>query len=200
MKDPVLLPHPLLHADVIVYRLDDTFAAGSELYSKDSRTADWERMTRRLPGEDVVTLATRVTEAFLKRLSDSKYNTVTIWDHRQYSMEMIQRFADCLQNDPTGPPERADNTANKFWEHVDHFRGKIARSEEKQSDFNIITIASRVLQPAETTFSRMYSLSDIDDDADDASTTSESRAYRRPGTTGRGARAKRMERRLALQQ
>ena len=51
MKDHVLLLRPLLHADVIVYQLDETFAVGSQLYSKDSRTADWERMTSRLPGD-----------------------------------------------------------------------------------------------------------------------------------------------------
>ena len=42
LSDSVLLEHPLLHADVLIYNLDVSYSAGSERYSQDSTTADWE--------------------------------------------------------------------------------------------------------------------------------------------------------------
>ena len=79
MTDRVLIHHPLLHAEVLRYKLDTSFAAGSKLYSKESRTAEWERTTERLPGEDIVTLATRVAESYLKKLNDPTLDMVTVW-------------------------------------------------------------------------------------------------------------------------
>ena len=66
------------------------FASGSKLYSKDSRLAEWERTTSRLAGEDVITFATRVTEAFVKRVGNPEINTVTVWDTPIYTFTRLQ--------------------------------------------------------------------------------------------------------------
>ena len=114
MTDKALVAHPLLHADVLVFKLDVSFSSGSKLYSKCSRAADWERTTSRLPGEDVVTLATRVTEAYLKKISDPKVNAVNVWSTAIYAAEIYQRFVDCIYDDPAGPPDRGSDTNLAF--------------------------------------------------------------------------------------
>ena len=83
-----------------------SFASGSKLYSKDSRSADWERTTARLPGEDVITLATRVTEAYVKKVSDPEVDTVTVWNTSIHAHQIYECFVTCLNNDPSGPPGR----------------------------------------------------------------------------------------------
>jgi hypothetical protein len=59
LYDTLLIRYPLLHADVLFYKLDCSYAVGSSKYSSDSVTVDWERATSRLPGEDPISLAIR---------------------------------------------------------------------------------------------------------------------------------------------
>ena len=113
MSDRVLLRHPLLHAEVLRFRLDSSFADGSPLYSKESYIADWERATARLPGEDVVTLATQVTEAYLKKVSDRKIDVITVWASSPNAREIATRFTLCLLADPINR-ERGSSTNYEF--------------------------------------------------------------------------------------
>ena len=113
MTDRVLIHHPLLHAEVLRFKLDTSFAAGSKLYSKETRTAEWERTTERLPGEDIVTLATRVAEAYLKKLNDPSLDMVTVWACTWAAREICERFYNCILADPINK-ERGSRIAYEF--------------------------------------------------------------------------------------
>ena len=194
MTDKALLAHPLLHADVLVFKLDVSFSSGSKLYSKCSRAADWERTTSRLPGEDVVTLATRVTEAYLKKISDPKVNAVNVWSTAIYAAEIYQRFVDCIYDDPAGPPDRGADTNLAFMTVMGKIRQKIAHGVLDASSLNIIEISMSELEPRESARIALYD--DVNDDSSQDGEPTQPR--RRSTTTGRGARARRSERRLAL--
>jgi hypothetical protein len=194
LTDGALERHPLLHADVLLFKLDTSFASGSKLYSKDSRSADWERTTSRLPGEDVITCATRVTEAFVKKVSDPEINTVTVWNTSIYAHQIHERFVDCLFNDPSGPPERGPDTAQRFMFFWNKKQQQIAQGQLDSSALNIIEVALRELEPHESSMIPFFT--DVDDDASQNGTPVDSR--RRYTTTGRGARSRRAEKRLSL--
>jgi hypothetical protein len=194
MTDRALVVHPLLHADVLIFKLDTSFASGSKLYSKDSRSADWERTTSRLPGEDVITCATRVTEAFVKKVSDPEINTITVWNTSIYAYQIHERFVACLFDDPSGPPERGPDTAQRFIFFWNKMQQQIAQGQLDSSALNIIEIALSELEPHES--SRIQFYTDVDDDTSQEGAPSDSR--RRYTTTGRGARSRRAEKRLSL--
>ena len=194
LTDRALVAHPLLHADVLIFKLDMSFASGSKLYSKDSRSADWERTTARLPGEDVITLATRVTEAFVKRASDPKVNTATVWDTVIYAHQIYERFVDCLNNDPSGPSERGPDTAQRFMAIWSQAQQQIARGQLDPSALNIIEIAVMKLEPHESSMCLFYAATNVDDVPDKGAGA----LPRRYSTAGRGARSRRAEKRLSL--
>ena len=56
MKDSSLLCNPVLHAMVIVAKLDSSFSLGVSGYSRETPSAAWEACVSRLPGEDALTL------------------------------------------------------------------------------------------------------------------------------------------------
>jgi len=194
MNDRALVAHPLLHADVLIFRLDVSFASGSKLYSKDSRLAEWERTTSRLAGEDVITFATRITEAFVRRVGDPEVDTVTVWNTPIYAAQIHDRFVECLYDDPFGPPERGPDTAQRFMVVWNTMKQKVDRGQLEPSALNLIEIALAELEPHES--SHISFFSDADDGASQEGAPTDTR--RRYTTTGRGARARRAERRLAL--
>jgi hypothetical protein len=188
MTDHVLLGHPLLHAEVLRFKLDKSFADGSALYSKESRLADWERTTTRLPGEDVVTLATRVTEAYLKKISDPIIDAVTVWSSRHAAREIETRFTVCLLADPVSA-ERGSQTNYTFQTVWGEIGTRVDCGQAQPSDLNIISIAENKLRHHEAAAAgRLYDLSDIDDSA---SVASDSSAHGRTG----GRRTRRSQRR-----
>ena len=195
MTDRALVAHPLLHADVLIFKLDQSFASGSKLYSKDSRAADWERTTARLPGEDVITLATRVTEAYVKKVSDPEVDTVTVWNTSIHAHQIYECFVTCLNNDPSGPPGRGADTCERFMFSWNKTQQQIARGQRESWALNIIEMALMELEPHESSRIPVF-VTDVDDDASQDGEPTDSR--RRYFTTGRGARSRRAEKRLAL--
>jgi len=67
LTDHHLVNHPPLHADVLIFQWDVTFGAGSRLYGPEGQCAEWDRTTRREPGETPITLANRVVDAYLRK-------------------------------------------------------------------------------------------------------------------------------------
>ena len=191
MTDRVLLSQPLLHAEVLRFKLDCSFSDGSPLYSKDSYLADWERATARLPGEDVVTLATRVTEAYLKKVNDPKVDAISVWATGHHAREISARFTKCLIADPVSW-ERGSATNYEFetqWGRID---GRIQRGVAHASELNIITIADTHLRHHEAAAAgKLWYLSDVDDGASVASNESA-----RAGNGGRRTRRSQKHRAL----
>ena len=142
----------------------------------------------------MVTLATRVTEAYVKKVSDPKVNTATVWDTSIYAAEIYQRFMNCIYNDPSGPPDRGKDTNLAFMTFYGKTQQQVAQGERKASALNIIEISLSELEPRES--ARVVLYEDVDDGASQDGASADSR--RRYTTAGRGARARRADRRLAL--
>ena len=109
LGESALLEYPLLHADVLIYNLDVSYAAGSNKYSRDSTTVDWERAISRLPGEDPISLARRVTNAFLGKHHDHTLDDVSVWSNPTFAREINNRYAECLLNDEADADRGGDS-------------------------------------------------------------------------------------------
>jgi hypothetical protein len=109
LTDTVLIKYPLLHADVLLYKLDQSFASGSRKYSRNSITIDWEQAVSRQHGEDPQSLAIRVTGAYITMRDDDALTDVNVWDKPTFAREINQRFADCLSHDLGNPKRGAAN-------------------------------------------------------------------------------------------
>jgi len=99
VSDCQLVLFPPLHADVLIYQLDVSFAHGSKQHGFNSHTTDWDRCKSRQSGEDALTLAHRVVDAFIKKLGDSVTNSTNVWDSKNYTDEINGRFESCLFHD-----------------------------------------------------------------------------------------------------
>ena len=195
MKDRALAKYPLLHADVIIYRLDCSFADGALKYSYDSSSADWERATSRYPGEDLVTLATRVTEAFLKKAGELNLDSASVWANQSYASDIAQRFRQCLLAD-SSCPERGEKVAIRFRQEWLEAKACYQSGRSDHSVLNIITIVEYKLTHYESAIGPSYcvfSSSDEDDDSNTASERQPPHRHRHPahGASGHGARERR---------
>jgi hypothetical protein len=169
LEAEALLKYPLLHADLLIYQLDLSYSNGSLKYSYDSVTVDWERAFSRLPGEDPVTLAQRVTNAFLRKLNDPSINDVSVWSHSSLAHSINARYAECLLNDDSDPSRGILNHSEfmKAWARVklDIACNKVTAEElscERLAAYHIVTsetsgsysgsyfISSSCAQPAES--------------------------------------------------
>ena len=112
-EDRVLLRYPLLHADVLIFQLDISYATGNSKYANDSCTIDWERATSRLPGEDPISLAIRVINAYLVKSNDPTLTDMTVWNHPSFAHDINSRYEECLENDEANP-DRGAELAREF--------------------------------------------------------------------------------------
>ena len=126
-EDRVLIRYPLLHADILIYQLDVSYATGSSKYANDSCTIDWERATSRLLGEDPISLAVRVVNAYLVKSNNPTLTDVTVWDYSSFAHDINTRYAECLENDEADS-DRGANLAVEFRHHLYNLQ---ARKEDR---------------------------------------------------------------------
>ena len=108
----MLIKYPLLHADVLVYQLDETY---TENNTRNPNRTRWMRTLMREPGEDLLSLAKRVESAYLAvRYAVSSiqlHHSRTITKESMYrlpendysSNTLYERFKDCIRNDVDNP-------------------------------------------------------------------------------------------------
>ena len=145
LHDHVLLRYPLLHADVLIFQLDASYGTGSSKYSNFSSDADWNKTLSRLPGEDIASLAVRVTNAFLTMYELSGLTEDGIYESLTHRRAIHQRFYECLLNDPTDP-DRGTNASLTFFQFRGEEEAELERGSGKTTvaDLNIFKIlASR---------------------------------------------------------
>ena len=116
LKDSELMQFPLLHADVFIYKLDESFALGSQ-YEDNAYTAKWIQTTYRLPGEDAISLATRVQNAYLEWW-DMDEESLYQLPPNHHSQAVCERYKLCLEDDRGEPdPMRGKLSAISFQDH-----------------------------------------------------------------------------------
>ena len=102
LKDSKLMQFPLLHTDVFIYKLDESFALGSK-YQDDAYTTKWMQTTYRLPGEDAISLATRVENAYLEWWDNLDEKSLYQLPENTHSHQIRKRYIECLQGDEADP-------------------------------------------------------------------------------------------------
>jgi len=102
-QDQVLCCNPVLHAAVIMSKLDSSFSQGAPGYSRETPSASWEACLSRLPGEDSLTLSHRILEAFFQKIGDEDMDPRKVWANELWATEVNRRTALCLGNDISDP-------------------------------------------------------------------------------------------------
>ncbi|MDC0526247.1 hypothetical protein OAO87_04515 [bacterium] len=139
LLDAQLVLVPPLHADVLVFQLDLSFAHGSRQHGLHSHGADWERATSRQPGEDLLTLAHRVVDAYVKKLGVALSDPSLVWQSVLYTNEINERFEACLRNDES-LPARGLASAKEFVNELYLRRGQVERRMADRSTLSCISI------------------------------------------------------------
>jgi len=147
MKDTSFLCNPVLHAMVIVAKLDSSFLLGVPGYSRETPSAAWEACVSRLPGEDTPTLANRVFDSYLQKLGDD-IDHHTIWSNEQYASEINTRTANCLGND-VSDPARGRANHHQFTLHWHAAQQRIRSGGCKVQEMSNTYIASHHIQTFE---------------------------------------------------
>jgi hypothetical protein len=190
LDETALLPFPLLHADVLIYKLDVSYSFGSTKYQSDANTANWDRATSRLPGEDPVSLAVRVISAFLDKQSNTSLDNANIWENPTLVYEINNRYAECLLNDEGDPARGQANHQN--------FMGQWARTQalheaEGEDKVPFRHLSCEYLARYEIVPFESATISSAQHDAPDAQADAQIPLlpYRPSRPTGAGARARR---------
>ena len=201
-EDEHLLPHPLLHADVLIYRLDDSFAAGSSTYGRTCVSADWDRCVRRNPGEDAITLAVRLINAYLRKIDnhDVVVTAKTVWGYPSYADELNNRYAKCLLND-VADPERGEDNLHTFLSAWVKIKKRLECGEiTDRGKLSCKYLAEMYVVPAETVEAYASQLIDeIENESDGSSAASSAdtqqgtQPRRTSRITGRGSRSRRAQ-------
>ena len=112
LRDSVLAAHPVLHAEVLLFKADLSFGSGVHL---DVGAADlrWRAITSRPATLDVVTLAEDLTGAYVEKLRDPAITLDSVWADKNHRRRISDRYYECLQNDPVSH-ERGAELAWKF--------------------------------------------------------------------------------------
>ena len=103
LDDHVLLKYPLLHADVLIYQLDETY---TENNTRNPNRLRWMQTLTREPGEDLLSLAKRVESAYLADNRNPAITKETMYrlpENEYSSSTLYGRFRDCLLNDVDNP-------------------------------------------------------------------------------------------------
>lgn len=195
ITDAALVLTPLLHADVLIYQLDVSFAHGSRQHGLHSHNADWDGAVSRLPGEDALTLAHRVVDAYVKKLGDSSVTSTNVWLSTFYTGEINERFELCLLND-VSLPERGRHSHSEFTRELTIRDGRVRRGEATRLELSCIDITECIIMPLEEARTRtqpydltnLTDLADLDDAASHVSTNTHSTNSH---SRGQGHRARR---------
>ena len=216
LQDPVLLGNPPLHADVLIRQLDESFSVNSSKFNKRSVSAEWDQTVSRRAGEDCVSLARRVVNAYLRKLGDASI-TATNFFLKPYHLDAInERYSQCLKNDLSDRERgRLMNLAfNKEWSEISD-RYEEGEAIYEQYMLSCIRIARTKLNSVEGNLRREGAISttvvnvgrDVvgEFEAPDDPPLLHDYAYAPPLTyaprhrpAGRGSREKRTERRAQL--
>jgi hypothetical protein len=101
LQNDVLIEYPLLHVDVLFYDISVSYATGSLEFDTNAYDKEWHQTTSRRLGEDLITLAIRVTDAYILKLNNPTINATTVWRTGSYRHDINLRFGECVLNDET---------------------------------------------------------------------------------------------------
>ena len=190
LEDHELLKFPLLHANVLIYKLDCSYGDSSQRYAVSSTTLAWDAAISRQHGEDPVSLAIRVTNACLTKQDDPSLTNITVWSHPVLANEINKRFGECLLNDEAWPNRGEDNHL-EFHKTLLMTKARLERGLAKPNELSCEYIANHYIAPHEIASARGLYASQQPAQPQQLLTHS--------GPTGHGSRERRNERRAHLQ-
>ena len=208
LKNDALIRYPLLHADVLVLVVDESYLRQCRTFDPECNSAEWDRTTERRAGEDLVTLANRVVEAYLTKIGQPDLNIANIHlSNDMHRNTLAERFKECLLAD-SDSLERGMKLHDQFTSKWAFLSDKIKnRQMTDMSETCLETLASELSCYEIGHCSRLVQVSEEDQrvmadgnyDAHTGPPLLMLPQRQRHGPQGQGARERRNMRRLGLQ-
>lgn len=148
LEDSTLSINPLIACDIFFLICDLGFARASTGFSRDSASIEWERLTRRLAGVNIVDLVRAIVRAFLKKQDDPLLNETNVWENPQMQHALHTRTQLALYNDE-GDLERGRRNAAQYLQVLEQRRARVNHGGAPVSTLSAIDICLYEMEPFE---------------------------------------------------
>ena len=149
INDTRLHEFPLLHADVLFFKMDMSFEGAV----KSSVSTDWDEMRSRIASFDSIILSQSLVAAFVKMKSDEHTTSETVWYNPIDRMKLFERFYECLTHD-VGDPARGAANAKEFNVMWLRREAQVVAGNVPASQLDICVFAREVIVPLEIALAR----------------------------------------------
>ena len=140
--------HPLLHAEALFVKMDDSWCQGYI----DSNRAKWDAIESRPAGLDCPSLAERIVEAFIQMKDNPSLDDQNVWHNPGYRRDICNRYHKCLMADEQDS-DRGRHLANVLTTYWEEKEAEVNANEANAASLDIRMITSRKIVPAQNSWS-----------------------------------------------
>ena len=157
MRSSQLLQCGVLHAEVIVYLLDESYVGTdmSGAFGRNVNSADWEDLTKLPAGQDCVSMAHEVVEAYIKKSEDPTLTAVNVYERVGPTRDIHAKIAALLHADE-GDAARGAVMYEAFHMEAARVDNQVKRGLAERSELNGAKIIRDVVNPARTLYEKQH--------------------------------------------
>ena len=90
LEDEPMHVNPLLHAETLIAKCDQSYSSGAPSYAVQAGSAQWDSCKNRREGEDVETLGKRIIEGWLQKAINRKLNARNVYRNPAAAMRSMR--------------------------------------------------------------------------------------------------------------
>ena len=149
IREKLLPDQPLLHADVLLFKLDHAF------HCKEHSISEWDQLQSRTTTMDAGTLLAAIVDAYLDKIDDPDVNRKNVLKNKNHRLALADKVATCLLNDETDEARglAVFNEFNKTWGHAER-EYSLNPSKSGLADLDLQRFGENELKEAENRYER----------------------------------------------
>jgi len=149
IREKLLPDEPLLHADVLLFKLDHAF------HCKEHSISEWDQLQSRTTTMDAGTLLAAIVDAYLDKIDDPDVNRKNVLKNKNHRLALADKVATCLLNDETDEARglAVFDEFNKTWGHAER-EYSLNPSKTGLVDLDLQRFGENELKEAENRYER----------------------------------------------
>ena len=149
IREKLLPDQPLLHADVLLFKLDHAF------HCKEHSISEWDQLQSRTTTMDAGTLLAAIVDAYLDKIDDPDVNRKNVLKNKNHRLALADKVATCLLNDETDEARglAVFDEFNKTWGHAER-EYSLNPSKSGLADLDLQRFGENELKEAENRYER----------------------------------------------
>ena len=149
IREKLLPDQPLLHADVLLFKLDHAF------HCKEHSISEWDQLQSRTTTMDAGTLLAAIVDAYLDKIDDPDVNRKNVLKNKNHRLALADKVATCLLNDETDEARglAVFDEFNKTWGHAER-EYSLNPSKSGLADLDLQRFGENKLKEAENRYER----------------------------------------------